>query len=204
MFQKIRSMLGLAAWFAFSSALVASVSADEPKWTALFDGKTLDGWKSTDFGGQGEVSVEKGQLILPMGDPMTGITFQKGKELPKDDYEIRLEAMRVDGGDFFCGLTFPVRESHCSFIVGGWGGGVVGLSSINGMDASENETTSYLKVESGQWYKIRVRVAAGKIQTWIDDKRWADVEIKDRKISTRVEVDRSKPLGISTYHTKAA
>ena len=33
-------------------------------------------------------------------------------------------------------------------IVGGWGGTVVGLSSIDGMDASENETTI---TESLKW-----------------------------------------------------
>ena len=29
-------------------------------------------------------------------------------------------------------------------IVGGWGGGVVGMSSLNGKDAARNETTQYV------------------------------------------------------------
>jgi hypothetical protein len=48
------------------------------------------------------------------------------------NYEIKLEAKKVTGNDFFCGMTFPVGDSFCSFIVGGWGGPVVGLSSIDG------------------------------------------------------------------------
>ena len=37
-------------------------------------------------------------------------------------------------------------------------GGVVGLSSIGGFDASENETTQFVEFKNGQWYKIRLRV----------------------------------------------
>src|SRR5439155_24549174 len=87
----------------------------EPEWKSLFDGKALGNWKSTDFGGQGEVKVEKGELILETGEPLTGVTWQKKDELPRDNFEITLEAIKLKGDDFFCGLTFPVRKSHCSF-----------------------------------------------------------------------------------------
>lgn len=180
------------------------VGADEPKWQPLFDGKTLDGWKVVEFGGDGEVAVKDGEIILGQGDSLTGITWAKEEGLPKSNYEIELEAQRVDGIDFFCGLTFPVKDSHCSFICGGWGGAVVGLSSINGADASENETTKYETFKKGQWYKIRVRVTDDNISCWIDDKQFVDQETKDRKISTRAEVNLSKPLGISAWQTKAA
>ena len=180
----------------------ASCAADEEKWTPLFDGKTLNGWKVTPFGGQGEVTVEDGELIIETGGPMSGVTY-KG-EFPKVNYEITLEAKRMEGTDFFCGLTMPVRDSYCSFIVGGWAGSVVGISSIDGRDASENDTTQVIKFNNGQWYKFRVRVTADKIETWIDGKQIVNQDIKGRKISTRNEVDLSKPLGLSTYQTKAA
>ena len=86
----------------------------------------------------------------------------------------------------------------------GWAGSVVGLSSIDGKDASENETTRYLKFEQEQWYRIRVRVTDARISAWIDDKQVVDQDIRGRKISTRVEVDLSQPLGIAAYETKAA
>src|SRR5689334_21201211 len=76
----------------------------------LFDGKSLAGWKSTEFGGQGEVYVDDGKLILEMGSNMTGVTWDNAKRLPTMDYEVSLEAMRIDGDDFFCGLTFQVRD----------------------------------------------------------------------------------------------
>ena len=172
------------------------------QWTPLFDGKTLDGWKKTNFGGEGEVQISDGEIQMDFGSSMSGITYTGS--LPTIDYEIQLQAQRVDGIDFFCGLTFPVEDSFCSFIVGGWAGSVVGLSSIDGKDASENDTTRYMSFETGRWYQIRIRVTGRRIQAWIDGKRVVDQNIVGRTISTRNEVDLSQPLGISTWETRAA
>lgn len=48
----------------------------------------------------------------------------------------------MSSSEFFCGLTVPVRTgTECvSLIVGGWGGSLVGISSIDGLDASETST----------------------------------------------------------------
>lgn len=170
----------------------------------LFDGKTLKGWKPTEFGGEGEVLVKDGVLYLNVGSDLTGITWQDAKKLPKTNYEISLEAMRVDGFDFFCGLTVPVKDSFCSLIIGGWGGGVCGISSVDGYDASENDTTSYREFKTKQWYKIRLRVTDTRIRAWIDKKEIVDQDIRGKKIGVRVEVELSQPLGLSTWQTTAA
>jgi hypothetical protein len=167
----------------------------------LFDGKTLTGWRISDFAGSGPVRVEEGKLLLEMGT-MTGVTYTN--DVPTMNYEISLEAMRVDGSDFFCGLTFPVGKDPCSLIVGGWGGGVVGLSSLDGQDASSNETTQYMNFEKGRWYKVRLRVIPGKILAWIDGEKVIDVDVTDRKISVRIEVEESRPLGLASWSTTAA
>lgn len=167
----------------------------------LFDGKTLTGWISSDFTGRGTVKVENGQINLGMGY-MTGITWTN--DLPRMSYEISLDAQRADGSDFFCGLTFPVGKDPCSFIVGGWGGGVVGLSSIDSEDASQNETTGYMNFVNGRWYHIRVRVEPGRIQAWIDQDRVVNLETAEKKFSIRLEVEPSVPLGIATWNTAAA
>jgi len=176
---------------------------DEPAAIELFDGKSLKGWKITQFGGQGQVKVENGKLILGFGESLTGVTW-KGKELPRDNYEIEVEAMRLDGADFFCGLTFPVADAPCSLILGGWGGGVVGLSSIDGYDASENQTTQFVAFKDKRWYRIRLRVGGEKIQAWLDGKQIIDVPRKEHKFSIREEVELSKPLGIATWQTTGA
>jgi hypothetical protein len=169
----------------------------------LFDGKTLTNWTETQFGGEGGITVDKRGIVLHRGDPLTGVTWA-GDPLPKTDYELSLEAMKVDGGDFFCGLTFPVGEASLSLILGGWGGTVVGLSSLDGQDASENETSQNMNFAKNRWYKVRVRVTAKKVEAWIDDKPIIDVATAGRRLSIRPEVDLSRPLGISAYRTVAA
>jgi hypothetical protein len=172
-------------------------------WRPLFDGKTLNGWKITDFAGTGKVEVESGQIMLHEGAILTGVNCTN--EIAKTNFEVELEAMKVQGQDFFCCLTFPVKDSHCSFVVGGWGGAVVGISSIDGMDASENETTKFMNFDKNRWYRIRVRVTPAKIETWIDDEKFADQPLEDRKISMRPgEIELSAPFGVATYQTTAA
>jgi hypothetical protein len=174
------------------------------KELSLFDGKSLDGWKITEFGGQGDVHAKDGRLVIEMGVDLSGVTWKDAKKLPRSNYEVTLDAMRVDGNDFFCGLTFPVKDDPCSLIIGGWAGGVCGLSSIDGMDASENETTTYRTFKKGQWYRIRLRVTDDKIEAWIDDEQIVDQDLQGRKVSIRREVELSRPLGFSTWQTTAA
>jgi hypothetical protein len=176
---------------------------EESDGVALFDGKTLEGWKESEFAGQGNVEVVDGEIRMGFGQDLTGITWD-GDELPTTNYEIELEAKRVDGADFFCGLTFPVDDKHCSLILGGWGGTIVGLSSIDRFDASMIETTKFKSFERDKWYKVRLRVTPKKIEAWIDDEQVVDFEIEDHKISVRVEVYASRPLGIASWQTSAA
>ena len=172
-------------------------------WRTLFDGKSLAGWRATDFGGGGKVEIQNGLLVFWMGEPFVGVNYTN--EIPKMNYEVAFEAMRVAGSDFFCGLTFPVKDSHCSLFVGGWGGGVVGISSIDGADASENETTQFITFETGRWYRIRVRVTEQKIEAWVEQKKVADVLTAGRKITTRFgDIELSKPFGVASWSTSSA
>jgi hypothetical protein len=182
----------------------AAATSSAPRadgWKPLFDGKTLKDWQITNFGGQGEVYVEDGEIRLERGSPLTGITYLG--QTPRCNYELRLEAKRISGHDFFGTVTFPVNDSYCSFVLGGWGGALVGISCIDGHDASENPTTKYLRLESDRWYRVRIQVRPARILVWIDDQQVVELDTTGRKLSTRIEVSLCEPLGISSFETVA-
>ncbi|MEZ6113002.1 MAG: hypothetical protein R3C99_18620 [Pirellulaceae bacterium] len=116
--------------------------------------------------------------------------------MPKTNYELSLEAKRLDGTDFFCGLTFPVGDTHCSFIVGGWAGGVVGLSSIDGLDASENQTTKTASSRRTGGIVSSVRVTPERISNDWMTRSWTRRSPRAR-VHIRVEMELSRPLGVA-------
>jgi hypothetical protein len=184
--------------------LVFPLLADQPakqSWKDLFDGKTLAGWKESGYGGE-ETTVEDDKIVIPLAERLAGITYT-GDDLPKTNYEVELEARRVEGNDFFVGLTFPVGDAHASLIVGGWGGSVCGISSLDGEDANNNDTRKTLRFKRGQWYKVRLRVEPTRIQAWLDDQPLVDVDITGRKVDIRPEIAASKPFGLATFSTTA-
>jgi hypothetical protein len=133
---------------------------------------------------------------------MTGIAWDR--EFPRIDYELALDAMREDGDDFFCGLTFPVEKAQCTLICGGWGGSVVGLSNVDDEHAAENGTTRSVHFNTAEWYRIRLRVTKPKIEAWIDADKVIDLATKGRKLTIWPQQEPMRPLGIATYYTDAA
>ncbi len=179
-------------------------SAEDPETIALFNGRDLTNWVVTDFGPQGEVKVENAKLILSMGDGPTGVTWNGDFEFPKMNYQVSLKAMRVDGNDFFCGMTFPVHDEFLTLIVGGWSGTVIGLSCLDGYDASDNETTTSMSFQKKKWYDIKLRVQDNIVQVWIDDREKINCNTTDRQLSLRSEVLLSRPFGFASWYTTAA
>jgi hypothetical protein len=173
-----------------------------PKWKELFDGKTLTGWKAPHFGGEGKVYVKDGAIVMERGSLMTGVTWTG--EVPRNNYELTLEGMRLAGSDFFCTTTFPVGDEPCSLVVGGWGGHLIGLSSVDYLDASENATSSTMAFKDKQWYRVRIRVTDAMIDAWIGDQQVVKQPRKEHKFSIRMEVELSRPLGIATWDTTGA
>jgi hypothetical protein len=169
---------------------------------SLFDGQTLGQWAITDFGGQGDVYVKDGAIYMEMGSYATGITWTG--PVVRMNYEITLQAQRVEGTDFFCALTFPVAENPCTLVLGGWGGSLCGLSNLDYYDAANNETTQFVQFENGKWYDVRLRVVPNRIQAWLDGEELVDVDTTGRKIDIRIEMDLCQPLGIATWVTTGA
>src|SRR5687767_4290389 len=112
------ALLVLLAW----STVATTLAGDAPgAWENLFDGKTLAGWAQSGFEGEADVKVVnpfqdgRGAIIIDKGTTLSGVTWTRGATLPRMNYEITLEAMKLGGTDFFCGLTFPVGKTACSF-----------------------------------------------------------------------------------------
>lgn len=177
-------------------------------WQELIDGRSLLGWRRLDFDGKGgEVDAAGGAIALGRGEPFTAIVIDDPEfEPPGLEYEIVVAARKIEGRDFFCALTFPVPEkaSCCTFVVGGWGGGVTGLSDIGLLDANRNTTRSVLKYEHGRWYELRVEIRRGRIRCWIDEKLVVNLLTDGKKISVRPgEIEACQPLGLASWETAA-
>lgn len=182
-----------------------TVDTSERKIIELFDGKTLGNWKVVEqfeFRNHGPVEVRDGAIILGAGRPGTCIRYDG--RLPSINYEILLDAQRVDGEDFFCGLTFMVGDEPLSLILGGWGGKTCGLSCIDGEPAAENETCEFRDFENKRWYAVRIRVTKPKIQVWLDNEKLIDFEREDKRLSIWFEKECVTPLAIATWRTTGA
>jgi hypothetical protein len=143
-------------------------------------------------------------MRIGVGTDLNGVRWTG--PLPTVPYTVELEARRMIGSDFFCGLTFPVRsgKESVSLIVGGWGGGLVGISSIDNLDASENSTGSQFQFEDKRWYRIRVEVGQERLQAWIDDSQVVDAYTEGQKLSLRAgPIEVCAPFGLATWVTSA-
>jgi len=171
----------------------------------LFNGRDLTGWKVLTedyFDMPGKVRVEDGAMVLGAGSDLTGVQWTG--HMVKDDYALLLKAKRVDGSDFFCGLTFPVREGYVTLILGGWGGTAVGLSNVDDLSAVENQTTQMIEFKQNRWYEIDVCVAQGYVRVYLDRKKIIEQVIEGKRFNVWLQMEPVRPLGIATYGTIGA
>ncbi len=187
--------------------VTASASGDEAAtWhTDREATDSLDDWTVVTkhmFRRHGMVRDENQTILLGRGEPATGI--RRKDNVLRDDYVITLDAKRIAGNDFLCGLTFPVADAYCTLIIGGWGGQLVGLSDLDGEPANENETATYVRFENGRWYSIRLQVTTDRVTAWIDEKELVNVERQGRTFAIWWEQEPLRPLGIATWNTSGA
>ena len=184
-------------------ASLSPLHGEEP-WRPLWPQQPaafFEQWQVTAYGGEGEVQFADGQLTLAMGATLTGVHWQGELPFPSLGYELRWQARRTQGSDFFCGLTFPYDAGAATLVLGGWGGSLVGISCLDGRDASDNDTTHYHQFKQGEWYDVRLRVRQGLIDVWIDEGRVIAARVRDRKVSVRGDVAASQPLGLTSFQS---
>ncbi len=183
-----------------------SVFSLQAETVALFNGKNLEGWKAADIWGNGKVeALSNGVVSCGLGKPLTGIAYTNS--FPTMSYEVRMEALRKEGSDFFVAMTIPVESNACTVVIGGWGGGLCGISSINFLDASENQYSEGVVFKNDVWYTLRVRVTPGLLEVFLNDTLYtAKVPFESSSAFTLragSDIDKTKPFGLATYETKA-
>ena len=204
----ISSIIILYSFSCSSNKAPSNKESNDLQYIELFDGKTLSGWKTLNFGSEGgNVLVSGNKIILNRGEPFTGIVIEdENFQPPSDEYEINIKARKTEGRDFFCAVTFPIpeKDSCCTFVAGAWGGQVTGLSNIDYLDANRNSTRSTLKYETDKWYNIKVEITYGRIRCWIDDRIVVNTLIDKKIISMRPgPIETCQPFGIASYETSA-
>ena len=196
---------GRAAWLCLFFMLTHCGPAPRIEWKLLSD-EFMPAWKASGMPEEGQVSIHDGEITLQPGQPRTGVRYNRWKSsgLPLTRYVIEYEAMRVEGNDFFGTVTFPVNAAHASLVVGGWGGTLVGISSIDDMDASENSTRANAYFENNRWHKVRIEVRDDELRAWVNDKLFVNTSTKGRKLGLRIgDIDKCTPFGFASYATQS-
>jgi len=202
------AIVGILIHMKFLSLMFLLVSAfsAQAETRALFNGKDLSGWKLADIWGNGKVEVlSNGVVSCDIGKPLSGIAYTN--PFPTMSYEVKVEAMRKAGSDFLIALTLPVESNACTVVIGGWGGGLCGISSIDFMDAAENSYSSGVALTNNIWYTLRVRVTPGLLEVALNDTLYtAKVPFeKSSRFSLRSgsDIDKTLPFGLATFETHA-
>ena len=147
------------------------------------------------------VHAEDGQLIFETGGMGTSIAWTRA--FPRADYEVSVEARRLEGNGAFCHMAFRVGATHCFLVVGGMGN-IVALDEVDKLNMHGNETTTRMDFEQERWYTIRLRVTRERVVVWLGDRKVIDLSGAADRLSLPFAWQGLMPFGVGTWQTKAA
>jgi len=131
-------------------------------------------------------------------DFLAGIT--SAREFPKFNLELRMEALRVDGYEFFAKSLSPFTIPSTP----GRLGGPHQPGRYGCVDARENGALIRRNFESGRQYALRLRVTADRIQAQIEDEVVIEMYISlHASLGLVPAIELSTPPGIASYSTTA-
>lgn len=176
MFMKIIPLAVLSSLFLYNATVHACVSCGcvservAGEWHQLFDGSSLDGWKSNEettgvfkINDNGELAVEGGRAhLFWIGDSVVGADLV--------DFELKLEVLTTAGAN--SGVFF-----HTKFQERGWP--EVGLEAqVNSSHTDARKTGSVYALkdvlddapsEDGQWFDYTIRVDGKRVTISVND-----------------------------------
>lgn len=162
-------MKKLFSVFALIAALAMPVSAAEPGFESLFDGKTLDGWKINES--PEAFSIEDG-AIKANGDRCHLFYEGKVNGAKFKDFELRLDVMtrkNSNGGLFI----------HTVFQKDGWPSGYEVQVNNTQSDPQKsgglyNTVKNLEPFEDDKWMKFVIKVKDGVVNVTVDGKKLVD------------------------------
>jgi len=172
---------------------------------ALFDGTKLDGWRVLDPRPPSRlrgpsVRLGGGRLVLDGGKRAAGIAWTG--PLLRENYELAVEAMRIERDGAFLAIVFPVGDASCALVVGGPPG--TGLDTIDGQPLPRNPTRRDTWFDSGRLYKISIRVTRTRVAVRVDQNTLLEMPRAGHDFTTPEWCSDFKPLGLLNWRTAAA
>lgn len=113
------------------------------------------------------------------------------------DYEYTLEAQKTGGAEGFL-ILFRIAgpNQFYWYNIGGWGNQWHQLEKAFGRQRNPVGPQVHDRIETGKWYRIRVRCEGNRLQVWLDDKQVLDyTDARSPHLAGRV--------GVGTWSTQA-
>lgn len=183
-------LLGLVAVAALNGLQTAGTVAEEPGFTSLFDGKSLDGWE----GNLKWFRIEDGAIVAgSMKEKIPNNEFLCTKK-QYGDFELRLQAKLVGQGDN-AGVQFRSQRipNHHEVIGFQCDIGTMKGKPIWGWLYDESRRRKFLVeadaeklggvVKSNEWNDLVVRCEGSHIQIWVNGFRTVDYKEADDQIA---------------------
>ncbi len=154
-----------------------STLAQKEKWTSLFDGKTLNGWKQ--LGGQAKYEVKNGEIVGTTVSNTPNSFLCSEKDYGDFVFEVELNvAEGMNSGIQFRSLSKPDYQNgrvhgyqmEVDPSDRAWSGGIYDEARRDWLYIPNiNPTGQKAFKRNGQWNKYRVEAIGNVIRTWVND-----------------------------------
>ncbi len=163
----------LSACLAFACWTTLAAAAPEAGWQPLFDGKTLDGWKSNEET-KGCFSVEEGAIKISGGRAHLFYVGADGKASFRN-FEFRCKAKTTPGSN--SGIFFHTQWADKGWPSGGY------EAQVNSTHSDRRKTASLYAVrdvmdnapsKDGEWFDYSIKVEGKRIVLSVNGKVLVD------------------------------
>jgi len=166
----------------FSTLIIVDLSAQEPKWQDLFNGRNLKGW--TKLNGTAEYKIVNKTIVgvSKMGSPNTFLATKK----MYDDFILEFEFKVDDGLNSGVQLRSNSLEEYQNGRVHGyqfeidpspraWTGGVYDEARRGWLYSMDHNPAGQKAFIKNEWNKARIEAIGSSIRTWVNGIPCADL-----------------------------